>query len=206
MAASRSAERAVISFTLLYLLVAAILSWRLQNWEFVLYVLVVLIAGLFMMNIHAKVRFSTGVLWLLSVWGLMHMLGGLLPVPASWPLGAEKQVLYNVWLIPNIFKYDHLVHGYGFGVCTWTCWQVLQPIISGEKEYISEIILAVLASNGLGALNEMIEFFAVIWIPNTNVGGYENTGWDLVFNLIGSLIAAFIIWYGKPIDINVQKR
>ena len=33
----------------------------------------------------------------------------------------------------------------------------------------------------------------MLTIPNTNVGGYENTGWDLVANLIGASIAALIL-------------
>lgn len=46
---------------------------------------------------------------------------------------------------------------------------------------------------GFGAANEIVEFIAVLTIPNTNVGGYENTGWDLVSNFAGSVIAATII-------------
>ncbi len=172
-----------------------------QNWEFILYVFVVIVAGFLIKHIHDKVHFSTGILWCISVWGLMHMLGGLVQIPLHWPHNGDHAVLYSLWLIPDYFKYDHLVHGYGFGVCTWVCWQVLRPIVTGAKEYLSEIVLAVLAANGLGAFNELIEFFAVLVIPNTNVGGYINTGWDLVFNLIGSLVAASIIWYGKPIPV-----
>lgn len=33
----------------------------------------------------------------------------------------------------------------------------------------------------------------MLTIPNTNVGGYENTGWDLVSNLAGCAIAAVVI-------------
>jgi hypothetical protein len=40
----------------------------------------------------------------------------------------------------------------------------------------------------------VIEFIAVLTIEGTNVGGYENTGWDLVANLVGVVIAAFLIW------------
>ena len=47
---------------------------------------------------------------------------------------------------------------------------------------------------GFGALNEVIEFAATQLLPNTNVGGYVNTGWDLVFNLLGSTIAACMIY------------
>jgi uncharacterized membrane protein YjdF len=204
--ASSNAERAVVSFTLLYLLVASLFSWRLQNWEFVFYVFIVLIIGLLVMNIHKRVQFSTGILWCLSVWGLMHMMGGLITIPEAWPHDGDHLVIYSFWLIPDYLKYDHIIHGYGFGVGTWACWQALAPIVVGTREYISEIILAVLAANGLGAMNEIIEFFATLVIPSTNVGGYINTGWDLVFNLLGSLVAAFIIWFGKPLDIDLAKR
>lgn len=199
-------ERSVVSFTLMYLLIATLFSWRLQNWEFIFYVFVVLIMGLFVMNIHRKVQFSTGILWCLSVWGLMHMMGGLIAIPLSWPHEGDHAVLYSLWLIPDYLKYDQIIHGYGFGVGTWACWQALAPIVVSSKEHISEIVLAVLAANGLGAANEIIEFFATLILPSTNVGGYVNTGWDLVFNLLGSLCAAVIIWFGKPIDIDLKKR
>ena len=41
----------------------------------------------------------------------------------------------------------------------------------------------------------MIEFTATLLLPNTNVGGYVNTGWDLVSNLVGAVCAAcWIRW------------
>jgi hypothetical protein len=48
---------------------------------------------------------------------------------------------------------------------------------------------------GFGAANEVVEFIATITLPGTNVGGYENTGWDLVANLVGCLLAALSIWF-----------
>ena len=51
---------------------------------------------------------------------------------------------------------------------------------------------------GFGALNEVVEFIASLTLPETNVRGYENTGWDLVFNLLGSLLAAIIISLQNP--------
>jgi hypothetical protein len=54
-------------------------------------------------------------------------------------------------------------------------------------------VLCAAGGMGFGALNEVIEFIAVLTIPNTNVGGYVNTGFDLVANLVGCVIAAVLI-------------
>jgi hypothetical protein len=51
-----------------------------------------------------------------SGWGLVHMAGGLIAVPETWPVNGEHRVLYSLWLIPDLLKYDHVVHAYGFGV------------------------------------------------------------------------------------------
>ena len=65
------------------------------------------------------------------------------------------------------------------------------------KPFMGYIILAIGISTGmgLGALNEIIEFIAVLIIPETNVGGYVNTGWDLVANLTGCLFAGILILF-----------
>jgi hypothetical protein len=39
----------------------------------------------------------------------------------------------------------------------------------------------------------MIEFSAVLAVPDTNVGGYFNTALDLCFNALGAAIAMTII-------------
>jgi len=51
---------------------------------------------------------------------------------------------------------------------------------------------------GFGALNEVVEFIATLTIPETNVGDYINTGWDLVYNLLGCGVVAILIrQFGK---------
>ncbi|MBM3230902.1 DUF2238 domain-containing protein [Candidatus Peregrinibacteria bacterium] len=188
----------VTLFTLSYLAIGSMFALQIENWEFILYIAVILLLGLAVLTLHARVRFTQGVLWLLSVWGLFHLLGGLLTVSPVWPIDAgAKPVLYNLWLIPYVLKYDHVMHLYGFGICTWVCWQMLRSIMPRNLRHPLELVIAILASNGLGAWNEIVEFLAVMWIPDNNVGGYVNTGLDLVSNLIGSLIAACIIWYGR---------
>ena len=134
----------------------------------------------------------------LSAWGLAHMAGGLVVVPEAWPVNSESRVLYSWWIIPDLLKYDHVVHVYGFGITTSVCWQALRRAteVAGTplRPTLGLMVLSAAAAMGFGALNEVIEFAATISLPNTNVGGYENTGWDLVANIVGVTIAAVTIY------------
>ena len=48
-----------------------------------------------------------------------------------------------------------------------------------------------LLGQGVGAFNEVVEFAASHLLAATNVGGYENTGRDLVANLLGTAVAGW---------------
>jgi hypothetical protein len=111
-------------------------------------------------------------------------------------------VLYSLWLIPDLLKYDHVVHAYGFGVTTVVCWEGLCAILTAQKGRLESFVpvptLGILtlcraASMGFGGLNEVIEFFLTLTLPETNIGGYINTGWDLVSNLVGVTLACGLI-------------
>ncbi|MDJ0974546.1 MAG: DUF2238 domain-containing protein [Planctomycetota bacterium] len=180
-------------FTAAYMAIAAVAALRVGNTEFVFYLVAMVVMILLVALVHTRVRLATATLWCLSVWGAMHMAGGLMPIPASWPHKGEGLVLYNLWLIPERIKYDQLTHAYGFGVCTWVCWQGLCRLTSAAQPTFGRLALAGLAAMGLGAMNEVIEFAATLSMPETNVGGYRNTGWDLVANLTGIVIAALWI-------------
>ena len=65
------------------------------------------------------------------------------------------------------------------------------------KPTFGMLVICAAAGIGFGALNEVVEFIAVLTIPNTNVGGYENTGWDLVANLCGASVATLVIRFGQ---------
>ncbi len=187
---------AVVLFSFAYMLVALICALVLRNGEFVFYLAVMVVLMAAAWGAHRAIRLHPLALWGLSLWGLLHMAGGLVPIPASWPrLGGN--VLYNLWLIPELLKYDQAVHAYGFGLMTWICWQGLQRAFERRgvevRPTVGLLTLCVAAGMGFGALNEVVEFAAVMTLPGTNVGGYENTGWDLVSNLAGCLIAAVLI-------------
>lgn len=188
-------------FTGTYIILAATGTVLTNNREFVFYLATMLILIAVVLLIHHRITLHGSQLWALSFWGLIHMAGGLCPIPASWPIDNGQGVLYSLWLIPNWLKYDQLVHAYGFGITTWICWQALAYQLQRHSPKLpfpssGRLTLAAAAGMGFGALNEVIEFIAVLLLPQTNVGGYENTGWDLVFNLIGCIIACFWIrWH-----------
>lgn len=186
------AEWAVLGFTLAY--IAAFTIWFLSrgNYEFILYVLTMLaLIALVGLSVR-KAEFPVPMLWALTFWGLAHMAGGGIPVGDS--------VLYSLRLIDiagdgefHILKYDQLIHAYGFGVTAWLLWHLLArhfPVMLGTWTIYT---YPALGSIGLGAVNEMIEFSAVVMMPETNVGGYYNTALDLVFNAAGAVLAMLIV-------------
>lgn len=178
-------DRAIAGFTALYLLVALAGAITTGNAEFLYYLAVMAVLVGAVLGVHARVSFRPAVLAALSLWGAAHMAGGLLPVGDS--------VLYNLWLIPERLKYDQLIHAYGFGLTTWVCWEALRPQLRDPRPRLGVMVLCAAAGSGFGALNEVIEFIAVLVLPETNVGGYMNTGWDLVANLVGATVAVLLI-------------
>ncbi|MGK0187172.1 MAG: hypothetical protein ACI9R3_002958 [Verrucomicrobiales bacterium] len=208
----------LVYFTVAYTLIAGIYALVEGNTEFVFYIIVMVVLATVITIVHQRVALTSSILWCFSIWGLLHMAGGLVPVPETWQIRGAIRVLYSLWLIPDYLKYDQVVHAYGFGITTWLCWQALRVKIydeissKGSEVEIGEvqpslglITLCVAGGMGFGAFNEVVEFIATLTIPNTNVGGYENTGWDLVFNLLGSVAAACFISWKSRINLSVSE-
>ena len=150
--------------------------------------------------VDRAVHLSSGLLWGLSLWGALHLFGGTVTLPEGWLASGPERVFYNLWIIPERLKYDQVVHAFGFGMTTWLCWQALRSALVKRCGSPGAVqlswglaILCIAAGMGFGALNEVLEFAATLTVPNTNVGGYENTAWDLVSNLVGSVLAMTVI-------------
>ena len=186
----------VLAFTLAYLAAAVIGALTTGNAEFIIYIGIMAVLIGVIGFVHYRVDLTLATLWALTAWGAAHMAGGLVPVPESWPINGDIHVLYSLWLIPERLKYDQVVHAYGFGVTTWVCWQGLRSVLvqyAPVRPTYGLMVLCAAGGMGFGALNEVIEFTATLLVPETNVGGYVNTGWDLVSNLTGTTIAATLI-------------
>jgi len=189
-------ERIIVGANGVYIPIFTALAWSRGNDEFLLYVAVIIvILGLLVWQ-QPRLKFDATVLWGLTVWGLMHMAGGNIRVGDG--------VLYEVILLPlvpslSILRYDQVVHAFGFGVATLVCFHMLKPYLrEGVGKPVALMFLVVMMGSGLGALNEILEFVAVLTMPETNVGGYENTALDLCSNLLGGTIAAVVFLRRAP--------
>jgi len=186
----------LVVFTVGYIAAAGISAFLTGNGEFTFYIAVMVVLILGITAVHRRCDLSPAILWALTMWGLLHMAGGLVQIPESWPYNGPNGVLYSWWLIPDHLKYDQVVHAYGFAITTWVCWEALRAGLGDINLRPSGGLMVLCAAGGMGfgAFNEVVEFAATVNLPNTNVGGYENTAWDLVYNMLGSSTAALIIY------------
>ncbi|MGC9450149.1 MAG: DUF2238 domain-containing protein [Oceanipulchritudo sp.] len=183
--------KGLILFTLGYLVVAGFFYVSRGNFEFIAYLGVTLGIGLLILATARKSGLDHLVLWLLSFWGLLHMMGGLVPVGDT--------VLYGWRIVPildrggdfYILKMDQVVHFYGFMAAAVAMHQLIARRSLRGTHPGMLIFFAVAGSLGLSAVNEIIEFLAYVNLEETGVGDLYNMGLDLIFNALGAVAGAF---------------
>ena len=180
----------ILIVNLALLTVFIILFLSKKNYEFIIYVGVIIFFLLLIIVTNKKINYPNSILWGLTLWSFLHMSGGGIYI--------NKTRLYEIILIPlsttyQIIKYDQFVHVIGFGVSTLVMYHLIKSLLRPNHKWVALSIVIVMAGLGVGALNEIIEFIVTVIVPSTGVGGYENTSLDLVADLIGALIAMAII-------------
>lgn len=134
-----------------------------------------------------RVRFSRTVLVGLGLWGLGHLAGGLIQLD-------RDRILYNA-VIARWLHFDNLVHAVGFGTAGVACWEATRSWLPAEPGHrLGTVVVVALLGTGVGAFNEVVEFAASHLLAETSIGGYENTGRDLVANLLGSLAGGHLVF------------
>jgi len=178
-----------IQYSIGYALVLVLVAWSLldANLEFLFYAATVAIFIALLQRTQNQFLYPDCALWGVIVWVGLHIAGGLLPV--------GNTVLYSQMLLPlieapySVLKYDQLVHAFCYFVVTLLMWRVVLSIARPDAGRRVLLFITVLASTSIGAINEIIEFIATVTLPETNVGGYENTVIDIICNLLGALLA-----------------
>ncbi len=180
---------AVIAFSCLYLLLGGLYFIRDFNFEFVIYVAVIvaIFAGVFA-TLRAT-QFPVSMLWLLSLWGLMHVAGGAVQTIDG--------VLFAYKIYPfmdyggdfYILKYDQVVHGYLYGLVALMAYHTLRVPLQIKGHAVLVALAACMISVGISGMNEIMEFLIAVTMERNGVGGYENAMLDLIFNFSGAALA-----------------
>lgn len=128
----------------------------------------------------------------LATAAILHLAGGLVAI--------GDDGLYNASIGPyvgslhtHLLQYDHFAHTFSSGIGTLTLWHLLVPPAVRSRTPRDAFALCALAGLGVGAVNETVEFLTTIAHHGAHVGGYTNTGWDLVANTLGVLAATAVI-------------
>lgn len=183
----------VIAFIAAYVAIGGAYFVDDGNLEFMIYVGVIVgIFGVLFATLPIT-KLPPWILWLLSVWGLLHILGGAVPTPDG--------VLFAYRIYPfldrggdfYVLKYDQVVHAYLYGVAAVAFWYMLRDSLraAGSKRLI--MLIALMAAMGVSAMNEIMEFLIAVNFDRNGVGGYENTLLDLIFNFAGAAIAMLVV-------------
>ena len=173
--------RLMFWFTIINLTIFTILSVIKQNYEFLYYTFILSVLILIIVLYHKKIHLTKHILLGLTILGAMHLFGTR---------------LYDIWFIPNILKYDNIVHAFGVFVATFVVYNFLRPHLDRKIKHNSFLLsmILILIAMGIGAFNEILELGAVVFLgASKQVGDYMNNALDLVFNLAGSIIASIVI-------------
>lgn len=187
-------QLAVIGFSIAYLLIGGLYFLKDLNFEFVIYIGVIAAAFLLLFGTLHISKLPTYLLWLISFWGILHILGGSVPT--------SDGVLFAYRIYPfldyggefYVLKYDQVVHAYLYGVMSLVFLSLLRRTLLSQGPLWLIVLIAIMASMGVSAMNEIMEFLISVTIEDNGVGGYENAMLDLIFNFSGAIIAPALLY------------
>jgi hypothetical protein len=184
--------KVLLYFTILYLAVFSVIALIKANYEFFYYIVLMSILIFFIVKFHKKFHLPIPVMTGLTIVGAMHIFGG--------QLHFNNIRLYDIWIIPSIFKYDNLIHLIAIFISTLVIYSLLYPHLDKKLEHNrwSLSLILILIAMGLGAFNKVIELGAVIFLgASGQVGDYLNNAIDLMYNLGGAVLACFYLMKHK---------
>jgi hypothetical protein len=122
-------------------------------------------------------------LWLLTIWAGLHLAGGLAPNPTG-----ASEILYNMWLIDGVLRYDQVVHGFGIGAAT-------ALFAYAARDTDRPLFWGFVLSQFVGLVNETAENIFAAFVEGSNVGDFVNTTWDMIWHVIGAAVAT--LWMAR---------
>lgn len=189
-------------FNVLVLFCFTVLFLSRRNYEFLVYT--VTLSGLIYVIEWSDRRLGYSGLakWGFCVWLVSHLVGGSVNV--------GDQRLYDTVLIDivggpyHILRYDQAVHVYCYFIITLFVCSLVSHVSREKANKAVVVLVVVLTSLGISAVNEIIEFSAVVIFHSEGVGDYYNNALDMVFNLLGIVAAlGFVGWGRSKVEIEV---
>jgi len=188
-----------MAFSALYLVLGGLYFLQDFNIEFVIYVGVIIAAFALLFGTLHITKLPIYLLWMISFWGLLHVLGGAVQTPDG--------VLFAYRIYPfldfggdfYILKYDQLVHAYLYGVMSLVFLHILRHTLDAKQQLWIVLLVAIMASMGVSAMNEIMEFLIAITLERNGVGGYENAMLDLIFNFAGAVLTPLVLLITKKV-------
>jgi uncharacterized membrane protein YjdF len=186
--------RIILAFVIGYLAIFTIISLFNKNYEFLYYTvlmfIIIFIAVLYYKKLHLPIVVLAGFAFL----GGLHVMGGNIFIKGIR--------LFDLWLIPQVFKYDNFVHLFATFFVTLAAYSLFYPLLDKKIKQNKFLLcfLLVLIASGIGALYEIIELGSVVFLDaKEGVGDYMNNAIDLVFNLLSSILACvfLMVYYEK---------
>ena len=162
-----------LAFTLIYLIFFILLAIIRRNYEFLFCIavicLLIIVIGFYHKELHLKPLIVIG----LSVLGFMHVAGG--------NLYFNGIRLYDIYIFQDLIRYDQIVYTFGFFIATFVGYNLLKPYLDPRIKHHPLIlfILLVLIATGIGAINEILEFAAVLFL------GGSKASWGLLQQCMG---------------------
>jgi len=178
----------LFTFTICYLFIFTGLALLQKNYEFLYYTVIFSILLFIVVVYHQKLHLAYSTLIGAAGVGVLHFAGGTL---------YHQQIrFYDLWLIPNFFKYDNLIHFSATFIITFIAYNLLYPHLYKDirQNRILIGLILVAMGGGISAFNEILELFAVIYFDaGPQVGDYFNNAFDLLYNYLGAICACFFI-------------
>lgn len=180
--------KVLISIMIIYTVLSWFYSINTANYEFFYYSVIIFVLILVLYYYHKKIQLSLTIVTALVILGLLHTVGGGLVINGTR--------LYDVHFFYGLIGYDNIIHTLGTFIMALIVYHIvspyLHPVIRAKKFRLA--LLLVTMTMGIGALVEIIELGGVILFNSSEtVGDYFNNAWDLVFNLLGTILGTIFI-------------
>ncbi|MBT3940429.1 DUF2238 domain-containing protein [Candidatus Woesearchaeota archaeon] len=179
-------ERNLIMGSLIvFLIITEFFSLKSGNLEFAYYIPLLVIFTIGLLVYNKELHLTNHILLAFAIIIVLHVFGGLIHLSGTR--------LYDMTF--GILRYDNIIHAFASFISALVAYNVLRPHLdkSVKKRYVYFGLILLLLTFGLGAVNEILEFIAVVYFnAGAGVGGYVNTLKDLIFNAIGALIGVIV--------------